>query len=364
MGDRDRVFSQNVQAAGDLFEEYARRTGAHYEEFEHPLRGPHGERLRTGLARLGPAKPERMLVVISGTHGIEGHAGSAVQLVALERLADRPPPKDIGVLFVHLINPWGCAWNRRENEDNVDIFRNLVYAFPPFPENPVYDRYEEGINPRAWTGPQRERADAIFAQLVQAHSHAGALAAIRRGQHRYPLGITYHGRGPTWSRNVVEAIGSRHLAGISKILVLDIHTGYGAPGEVWIVPFDEPGTAKAEFAAARFPGQILRVGKDPLIPSHPRGPYEIWDVEGGPRVLFIGLEYGTVDVGEAFDIFRANTFIHTYGSPLDAFGRKISSAYRELFYPSSVDWQDQVLARGVDIFEVALAATDDLGTVL
>jgi hypothetical protein len=359
-----QLFSERVDESTAKFVEAAKAAGVATTSHPHPLPGPEGEPLATTVARIGPERPDRMLVIVSGTHGIEGHAGAAIQTALLPELARSELPRGVGVLFIHQINPWGCAWNRRENEDNVDIFRNLVYTDPPFAANPRYDAYEEGINPRAWTGPERARADAIFQKLIDEHGLDGAIDAIRRGQHSHPKGISYHGQGPSWSRKVVEAIGREHLAGVARVLALDIHTGYGHWGEGLMVPYDKPGTPKSDYLRGRYSGEILEVGSDPLIPDHPRAPYEIWDTPEGPNVLFVGLEYGTHDVGKAFDLFRANTFIHSYGTPFDDFGRKTSADYRELFYPAAGEWRGKVLQKGREVVEESVRAAAGLEAVL
>ncbi len=361
---QERYFAETVGAANRIFGRAAERAGAVVHEYLHPARDPAGEPIRTLAARLGPERPEHMLALVSGTHGIEGHAGAALQAAFLDQWRERGAPREPGILFVHLVNPWGCAWNRRENEENVDVFRNLVYTTPPFANNPLYDRYEAGINPRAWSGPKRAAADEIFQAFIDAEGWETVLSTIRRGQHDYPEGITYHGREPSWSRRVVEQIGADLLSDVRNLTVLDIHTGYGEFGEPLIVPYDRPGSPKAEFVMSRFKDAVLIPGGVPIIPPHPRAPYELWHRPDGPRVLFVGLEWGTHDVEAEFELFRANTYIHTYGTPLDDFGRATSAAYRELFYPASPAWRETVLEKGLEIIWRTVDAALDADSVL
>ena len=71
--------------------------------------------------------PEKVMLHISGTHGPEGFAGSAIQAAILDQLAAKPLSKDDPtVVFVHALNPYGFANNRRVNEDNVDLNRNYL----------------------------------------------------------------------------------------------------------------------------------------------------------------------------------------------------------------------------------------------
>ena len=51
-------------------------------------------------------------MITSGIHGVEGHAGSALQQLWLAVFAG-DPPADTGVLLVHALNPYGFAHGRR-----------------------------------------------------------------------------------------------------------------------------------------------------------------------------------------------------------------------------------------------------------
>ena len=64
---------------------------------------------------------ERVVVHVSGTHGVEGYAGSAVQAAALHQLSLQAKEvlTDISLptlVFVHVLNPYGMKNNRRVNE--------------------------------------------------------------------------------------------------------------------------------------------------------------------------------------------------------------------------------------------------------
>ncbi|MBC7939193.1 MAG: DUF2817 domain-containing protein [Chitinophagaceae bacterium] len=340
-------FSERLDQAGARFRLAADAAQTAVRVHAHPKLGPQGEALATMVAHVNPASPT-VLVVVSGTHGVEGLCGSAIQCALLEQLADRPPPRDLGLLLVHHINPWGAAWDRREDDANVDIFRNLLYRHSPFARNELYERYEEGINPRAWEGPERERADRIYRDFVDAHGVSAALGAIRRGQHQFPKGITFHGTEATWSRRVVEQIGRDHLADARRIDVLDIHTGYGRYGELLVIPTAPLGDSLQQIIEEWFPEQAYRWGQDAMIPRHPEGPYHLWQEQLTTPVLNnIGLEFGTYDLERCFDLFRANNCFHAYGDPLSPAARDVAKDYREMYCPASPAWRALVLERGL-----------------
>ena len=91
----------------------ARAAGAALSEHVHPLHGPDGKTIATDVALIGRADASKLMVLISGTHGVEGAYGSACQTAWLGQKSNWALPEDTAVLMIHLINPWGAAWSRR-----------------------------------------------------------------------------------------------------------------------------------------------------------------------------------------------------------------------------------------------------------
>ena len=52
---------------------------------------------------------------------------------------------NLSIVLLHASNPYGFAWGRRVNEDNVDLNRNFVDFDAPLPENPGYNEIRHGI---------------------------------------------------------------------------------------------------------------------------------------------------------------------------------------------------------------------------
>lgn len=350
------VFSATPADADEKFLDACRRAGADPVIFEHPRRGPDGERLATTLAQLGPSDPRNCLVVVSGTHGIEGYSGGGVMTQLMRKRDAISLPADTGVLFVHMINPWGLAWNRRENEDNIDLYRNFLYCEPPFAENPEFDALADALTPSAWSGAVRDEADRTIADFVERHGRKELIRIIRTGQHRHPRSLTYHGNGPTWSKRIVDRIADGWLARCQRIAVLDFHTGYGPPGEGLIMSYDQPGSPGYAWLNDWF-GEVHVVGRDPRIPLHSRMPYDIiGDRVPTAEVRVAALEYGTVaDQQMDVDLNRESNFYHLRGDPLSPEGRDVQRRFRARYYVETDEWKSRVLARGEEVFLDALA---------
>src|SRR5438477_12735844 len=124
----DKFFSPDYFTARDRFREAAAGAGGRMETLPLDAKGPGGENLGIDIAWFGAENPRRVLLHSSGLHGVEGFAGSAIQL---QLLNDVPTiSEDTALIVVHVLNPYGMAWLRRSNENNVDLNRNFLVDEP------------------------------------------------------------------------------------------------------------------------------------------------------------------------------------------------------------------------------------------
>src|SRR4051812_24175834 len=100
-------FSPHYAAAHQRFLRAVSARGGTLHGERHPLAGPFGEALWQDVARFGDPRASRVFIVTCGTHGIEGHAGSAVMSAWLEDGGPGSLPPDASVVLVHAVNPWG-----------------------------------------------------------------------------------------------------------------------------------------------------------------------------------------------------------------------------------------------------------------
>ena len=136
----------------------ATRAGAEVTSFPHPESGREGEELAIDVIEVGPDDAGSVVVIVSGTHGVEGYAGSALQHWWLdERSATMP--EGVRVVIVHALNPVGFSWVRRVNEDNVDLNRNFVDWSKPPPTNDGYREIADLLVPADWSEGSQSRND-------------------------------------------------------------------------------------------------------------------------------------------------------------------------------------------------------------
>jgi hypothetical protein len=348
-------FSATMPEADAKFTAGCARHGVQPVFYSHPLLGRDGEKIQVGTALLGNPNATSTMLILSGEHGIEGYAGAGIQTALLERggfdLGD-----DCSLLFVHQINPWGCAWDRRENENNVDLFRNFTYSSRPSKTDPLYPEIDAALNLRAWSGAERERADERRRSLVQRHGGDRVIAAMRRGQSEFPKGMTYHGAGPTWSKLIIDQILRENLPNCRRLFVLNLHTGFGAYGEGIIVCYEDPASRNYQMLE-RLYGRIYAPGNDASIPTHSDPlPWSFAaEVLPGLDVCMIAIEYGTENQGRSMPILQGNLYFHMHGDPTSPEALQIAKDYRRLFYAEEDGWKQAVAERGLDVFDTALA---------
>jgi hypothetical protein len=340
-------FSSTVPEADAKLAAAASAAHARLRTIAHPRKGPSGEPLQVSVVRIGPARAKHVLLILSGTHGVEGFAGAGIQTGLLQ--SGLQLARDTAVLFVHLINPWGPAWDRREDHENIDLFRNFLYANDPITPDPLFDEIDDAMDLANLEQRSAEENESRRQRLLAKYGQARIIAAIRRGQHHRPRALTYHGQGPCWSRQVLEEVLREELAGCTQLVVLDIHTGFGKYGDGLVMAYDPPGDARYERVKRWMEGDIYTPGGDFDIPAHAKSPYGfIADWVPGVEITAAILEFGTFDPEETRD-HHLNHYFHLFGDPRSPEGRKVGARYRRYFYPEEPEWMEQVFTRGAEV---------------
>lgn len=336
-------FSHTVPEAHEKFLSAARRAGVDVEEVEHPLLGPDGERLRSAVAEVGPPNATNVLLCLSGIHGIEGYFGAALQCDALANRAELLAlPPDTKAVFIHLVNPWGTAWSSRENEDNVELLRGNYYCHHPKPTNPIFVDFFETMRYRTISSIDEFLAGRRdVAQLLDRYDVGELMAAIGDGQDTHPDAITWVGEGPTWSKRLIDRVVQVRCARAKRILVLDLHTAVGPPGETVVFTGSLPGSSKDRMVRRWFDGDLW-----------PWPEYlEFYDWVGelvpGADVVSVTMEAGTEQLGPADQyIFPLDVWIKTYGDRADPAAAPHLERYRRFFYPETPTWMRSSHAHG------------------
>ncbi len=92
MGHKPTSFSADYDTARQRFRQAASRLNWQLETFPIGVAGPEGEELGFDVGCSPGGDPERVIIVSSGVHVVEGFFGSAVQVALLEQWAAATPP--------------------------------------------------------------------------------------------------------------------------------------------------------------------------------------------------------------------------------------------------------------------------------
>ena len=308
----------------------------------NPGTGPDGEACITDVAWIGPDDARKVLILVSGTHGIEGYAGSGCQVAWLNQgWFARTGPKDTAVLLIHAINPYGFAWGRRTNEDNVDLNRNFVDHTQPHPENRDYAAICQHIDPAEWAEPALGQHNAAIARFLKRDTHDVTCKAMHGGQYVNPRGIFYGGAKPSWSNLLFRELVARHAAGAAHVAIIDYHTGGGVFGFCDLFIDDDHAGAHTRdwFAHVSVISEDKAAhGKDAQSETPGNLFYALPDILSGKPVTLCLVELRTGE-GGGHDVIRAENWLFQHGDPRSVQGMDLRAQMRERFYPARAQWK-------------------------
>jgi hypothetical protein len=334
----------------------ARRAKARIATYDNPNKGPGGEALATDCAWIGPREADRVLVLLSGTHGVEAFCGAGC---IMDFLATRRGlPRGLAVLAIHAINPHGFAWIRRVTEEGVDLNRNFIDDFADPPANPGYDELADAILPPALAGPDYEAAQKRIAAFREKNGIAALHVAFSGGQYKHPQGLFFGGFGPTWSHRTHAAIIDDHgLAQRRHTALIDYHTGLGPHGYGELISVHPPDTKAAARAKAWWGASVTEPLAGTSIAGARHGfTCRLWEKKLGDRVTFITVEYGTYDtLTHVRPALVADHWLHAQGPVKwrDKRTQTLKQRLKDVMFPPAEDWREAVIWRSRQVIRMA-----------
>ena len=310
-----------------------------------------------------------LVVHTSGVHGIEGFAGSAIQLAWLvvmdtTRSDDRPT-----VILVHAINPFGMAHDRRFNEKNVDLNRNALTpdewkVVQRRDSNLVhYEDFSTAFNPTTADLPYHWFIWPRLLFLILRHGFRKLKVAMVTGQYHNEQGIFYGGTTLQPSISKLYAfmkdwLEKNQTVNQGLVTWMDVHTGLGVSGEDTILLHgNTPAMESSEvFHGSHIPG-VHKEG-DSVLDG-----YNL--TIGSCQLYFQGLfnesawlltqEFGTkhaVMVGRA--LILENMLYHQQQKQQKDIHPTRTRIMRSAFYVQTQEWRKAILSRGLRVLTQAI----------
>lgn len=314
--------------------------------------GAQGEELVTDTVWIGSERATRVLVLVGGTHGIEGYTGSAVQIDQLNLITEGHVviPANTAVLMIHALTPWGYAWQRRCDQDGVDLNRNSVDFSKPLPENKDYDLLKDALYL-----PSAARRKIALAEFEQQHGRIALEKAISAGQYSDPSGPFYGGKTPAHGRIVCEDLMRRYALQEKDLAVIDLHTGLGSYGYGEIICDHQPNSVGTRTAVQWYGDSVALpfLGTSSSVPKTGLLDYA-WHAIMNKHSCYITLEFGTFSTDQLFEILLRD---HQLWAQLDNQQARLehSKVMRRHFCPDDQAWQEMVLFRARQVIAQGLS---------
>lgn len=350
----DTLFADDYRAADAALCQLAAKLGREPDDTVVPPTGPAGEPLHTRHLWLGNSDASKVLVLISGTHGVEGLAGSAIQqdLLAQMHVSAWQPPVDTAILLVHLLNPFGCAWARRCDQDGIDLNRNFVDFTQPLPANAGYLELRAAL--LSGNDAIRQTAQADYARQ---HGQTALEVAVSGGQFSDPAGPWFGGNQPAFARRYIEQLMTQYRLAERQLAVIDLHTGLGpyAHGEIIC---DHPAASAGTQVARRWYGEAVtlpELGTSFSAPKQGLMDYG-WHAIMNDASCFVTLEFGSGCTAQLFRVLLDDHALHAQGRVdwLAPATRRVKDAMLAHFYPLDRHWRESVILKARGVITLAL----------
>jgi hypothetical protein len=333
--------------------------GARLREYRSIACGPDNAQLGTDCTWIGNPNAKTVLVLIAGTHGVEGYSGSAIAVDWLNHYAPGWLARDIGVLCIHALNAYGFAWDRRVTHEGCDLNRNFV-DFSTLPHNEYYTEIAELLLPSSLDAHSIKVVEGEIARWRERHGEQASQIARKRGQAIDPKGMFYTGNSASEARLILEKIAAEyHLSQREFVIAIDVHTGLGPYG-YGEAQNEHPSNSKSFGLAQSTFGPSLtspELGTSYSVPLH--GTMQcFWETLcGDGRYIYLCLEFGTFDQEASRVAYRNDHWLHSYGGGdvKSAFGQATRAQMRNHFNPDDPSWREMVLMRSRQVIAQALA---------
>jgi hypothetical protein len=345
-------FSPDYFTAKSRWRSAASRLGCRLESHEIDAASPINDRLTIDIAILGNPLAHKTIVISSGLHGVEGLFGSAVQLALIEEyLAHNQLSSDLSIVMIHTLDPFGCAWYRRWNEDNIDLNRNFLVSDEVYRGSPpAYPQLDSFLNPQS-PPSSLEPFLAKSLGLIASYGMSTLKNTLPVGQYEFPQGLFFGGKARSQTQQILTAHLRRWLGLAKQVLHLDLHSGLGKWGTYQLFSPLTADSPRYRWLDRHFDKEsILTIDAEDSV-YQPHGTLGNWCQSSFPDLTydFLLAEFGTYSMLRVLKALRAENRAHWWGQPEDKSYQQAKQELLEVFVPKSQKWREIVLHRGVDL---------------
>jgi len=342
-----QAFSTSYAEARTKFLEAAAARGLRIHSHLHPLKGRDSETLAMDVVADGPADADKLLILSSACHGVEGYCGSGVQVAALhdDEWREKARNQGVTVLYIHALNPYGFSHIRRVTQENVDLNRNFHDFSKPLPDNAAYRELQPLLLPEQWPpAPDNQAATGAF---IATRGMPAFQAAISRGQHEFPDGMFFGGTAPTWSQQTLRTVLRQHAPGVKRLAWIDLHTGLGPSGVGERIFACKDDAAALKRARSWWGEQVTSIYDGSSTSAFLTGLMWTSAYEEFPEAEYTGIamEYGTQPMAEVMQALRGEHWLHLHPEAPPELAKQIKQAMMDAFYTDTDTWKGQIVSQ-------------------
>ncbi len=353
------TFSPDYLTARTRFRTAATQQGCNLETYSIAHQTPQGEDLTIDVALAGSQHPKRVIILSGGLHGVEGFAGSAIQIALLENyLSQLNQISDTALILIHGLNPYGFAYLRRCNQDNVDLNRSFLLPEQHYQGSPKdYEKLDKILNPSTEPSPWEPVFIKALA-LILRYGNTTLKKTIPVGQHDFPRGLFFGGHSASKTQEILQENLPRWVNNAQHILHLDFHTGLGKKFSYLLLPTETTTLERYQGLTQNFDRNRLASWKPEGITYPIRGDMGRWCQTLFPQSIydFLTVEFGTYSTMEVMKTLRVENCAYWWGKPETASYQLIKQRMMEVFCPSDQRWRQAVITQGLKLVQQAFNA--------
>jgi hypothetical protein len=351
----------------------------------------------------------KVLIHVSGTHGVEGFAGSAIQSALLENSNSFMNLKKDGddidnnnnnnnnknnndeknnqelptVVFVHGLNPYGFSNFRRFNENNVDLNRNFLtpQSFNEMKKSdPNHSGYVDNIELINPTQSFDTKWDFFYFHAIRTilkNGYTNVKQGLVSGNYHYPKTLFYGGQElqPSYVLLKQFLLDELDIQRMEVIGLIDVHTGLG-PSGFDSISLQTKGEVRLDEAETIFGGtdnkykihlsgfESTSTSADDLYTDTVAdASFSGYDKAVGflgtglmeqvfpskARVIPIFQEFGTIPGILVFKALRAENAMYHY-DPANRRPKYAQDVCDAFYLKDNPSWKDKVASRGQEVF--------------
>jgi len=341
----------------------------------------------------GHSQSKHVLLHFSGTHGVEGFAGSAIQIHLLKHAVpemlsstmDRERPH---ILFVHALNSYGMSTNRRFSKSNIDLNRNCIISNRDKwneitnrdPSDSRYMDFDHIINPKR--KPTWLRDDILFwleaLKNLLFYGKKALSKAIVEGQYFKKDGLFFGGRDLCVEHDMLvqfltQEMMDRDQFGVDlcemaqRLTLIDVHTGLGRYARDYLFLKSNAPKLKELLPEYEQQKRIMDLEGDSVFKEMYKDSVgSVASPDGYPSLfpnaedsMAMTQEFGTMESIFVFKALRAENMAYHYsqGESIDdehVFYHRGIDLKRVFYLEDDPFWKGQVLSAGNRVFRQSL----------